>query len=148
MPWIVVGFSPQDSNLPLRAGCILGRAQMADDPAPPLPSLGRVDVPMAHLGRNGDGVAIPAVEPADGIVFEAKRPDVYTVRGDGAPIQVIANLLDPRQADINHSRLGDRETMAGTASRRFPMEPWALLLLIGALLLLAEWAAYTRRLTS
>ncbi len=151
VPWIVVGFSPQDSNLPLQPGFLVFLGNALDwltDPAPPLlRPLGRVDVPMAHAQvRDGAGLPVPAVETADGIVFEATRPDVYTVRGDGARIQVIANVLDPRQADINHSRLGDRESVAATASRQFPMEPWALLLLIGALLLLVEWAAYTRRL--
>ena len=62
--------------------------------------------------RDGRGAPVPALETTDGVVFEAQRPDVYTVIGEDRRIQVIANVLDPRQAEINRSRLGDRDVPA------------------------------------
>ena len=62
-------------------------------------------------------------------------------------VEVIANALDPRQAEINRSVLRDEQTVAEGAAQRRSVEPWALLLLVGVLLLMLEWAAYTRRVT-
>jgi hypothetical protein len=153
LPWIVVGFAPRDSNLPLQPGfpVFLGNAlDWLTEPSPALiRPLGTIEVPMPHAQvSDGKGAIVPVTETADGIAFAAAQPDVYTVRGDGPGIQVIANVLDPREADINNSRLRDRTSVTVAARHGWAVQPWALLLLIGALLLILDWAAYTRRIAA
>lgn len=153
LPWILVGFAPEDSNLPLQPGfpTFLGAALdwLTAPPPAPVRALGSIEVPVPHAQvRDGRGAAVPAVETADGIVFEAQRPDVYTVAGEGQRLQVIAGVLDPREAEINRSAFGDQAASSLPTGRLWSIEPVALLLLFAAGLLLIEWAAYTRRVTA
>jgi hypothetical protein len=151
--WILVGFAPEDSNLPLQPGfpTFLGTALdwLTAPPPAPVRALGSIEVsvPNAQV-RDGRGAAVPAVETTDGVVFEAQRPDVYTVAGEGQRLQVIAGVLDPREAEINRSAFGDQASASLPTLRQWSIEPVALLLLFAAGLLLIEWAAYTRRITT
>ncbi len=153
VPWILVGFAPEDSNLPLQPGfpTFLGAALdwLTAPPHAPVRALGSIEVPVPHAQvRDGRGAAVPAVETTDGVVFEAQRPDVYTVTGEGQRLQVIAGVLDPREAEINRSAFGDQASPSLPTFRQWSIEPVALLLLFAAGLLLLEWAAYTRRITT
>jgi len=78
---------------------------------------------------------------------DAARPDVYTVHSGARQVKVVANMLDPRVADINHSRFADRPAPEKTrpAVMRQPAAPWTVLLIFGLVILLLEWVAYTRR---
>ncbi len=152
-PWILVGFASQDSSLPLQPAfpVFLGNALdwLTEAPAPLVLPLGAIQVPVPGAQvRNSAGASVPVVETADGVMFEALQPDVYTAHGDGQRVEVIANVLDPRQADINRSPLRDEQAVAEAAAPERRIEPWVLLLLVCALLLMAEWAAYTRRVTA
>ena len=86
--------------------------------------------------------------PPDGIVFEAQRPDVYTAVAGNQRVQVIAGVLDPREAEINRTALGGEAFRLPATGRRGSVEPWMLLLLMAALLLLVEWTTYMRRVTT
>jgi hypothetical protein len=152
-PWILVGFAPQDSNLPLQPAfpVFLGNAlDWLTQAAPPLiRPLGAIEVAVSGAQvTDGAGAPVPVVETADGVLFEAMQPSVYTVQGDGRRVEVIANVLDPRRADINRSMLRDERTAAEVAAPTPRVEPWVFFLLVGALLLMVEWAAYTRRVTA
>jgi hypothetical protein len=153
-PWIVVGFAPQTSNLVLQPGfpVFVGNALawLSDVDPPAARGIGTVHVPLSNAYVvNGSGVRIASRPTPDGTVFEAARPDVYTVHAGTRQLKVVANVLDPRVADINHSRFTDRPPSSGSgaAAPRPSAEPWTLLLLLAAAFLLIEWTAYTRRVT-
>jgi hypothetical protein len=153
-PWIIVGFAPQSSNLALQPGfpIFVGNALAwlgEVDPAVAR-SIGTVHVPLANAYVvDGAGTRIASRPTPDGTVFEASRPDVYTVHAGPRQLKVVANLLDPRVADINHSRFVDRPPSNGTqpGGLKRSVEPWIFLLLIAVAFLLIEWTAYTRRVT-
>ncbi len=151
-PWIQVGFALQDSNFPLQPDfpVFLGNAlNWVNAPMPVLTrGLGSVEValPGAQV-RDGSGNSVAASATAQGVVFEASRPDVYTVSAPTGEIRVVANLTDPRYAQINRSRLSGGSAMAllGNASARpWNAELWVLLLLLAGAFLLVEWAVFTR----
>ena len=153
-PWIVVGFAPQASNLALRPGfpVFVGNALawLSDADPPTARAIGIVHVPLSGgYVVDGSGVRVASRATPDGIAFEAARPDVYTVHAGARQLKVVANILDPRVADINHSHFAERPPSdgSGAAAPRPPAEPWALLLLVGVAFLLIEWTAYTRRVT-
>ena len=152
-PWVVVGFAPQDSNLPLQTGfpVLLGTA--LDWLSASLPAvqhaLGSIEVALPHAQvRDGRGAPVSVTETADGVVFEAQRPDVYTAIAGAQRVQVIANVLDPREAQINRSIVAGGHLAATTTHQRWSIEPWTLLLLVAAVFLLLDWTAYVRRLTA
>ena len=79
-------------------------------------------------------------------MFDAQRPDVYTVLAERTSWRVVANVLDPRDADINATRF-DASQRGGVlrAAVHARIEPWTALVSIALLFLLIEWAAWTRR---
>jgi hypothetical protein len=153
-PWIIVGFAPQSSNLALQPGfpIFVGNALawLGDGDPSAARSIGTVHVPLINAYVvDGGGARIASRATPEGTAFEALRPDVYTVHAGSRQLKVVANLLDPRVADINHSRFVDRPPSIGQqpAGLRRSAEPWMLLLLIATAFLLIEWTAYTRRVT-
>jgi hypothetical protein len=154
--WIKVGFALEDSNFPLQADfpVFLGNAlSWVTEPVPVLTrGLGSVEVALRQgQVRDGSGNPVAASATAQGIVFEARRPDVYTVSSPSGQVLVVANLPDPRYAMINSTRLSgsDAKAARGGASARFwNAELWMLLLLLAGALLLIEWAVFTRRLAA
>ena len=89
---------------------------------------------------------VTAAIPYMGYARQDRRPSSARV-----PItaKVVANMLDPRLADINHSRFVDRveSDVVRPAAVRGSAEPWIGFLLLGVVFLLLEGAAYTRRVT-
>jgi len=148
--WIVAGFSPEDSNFPLQPGfpVFLGNALNWLNESDPVVSttLGAFRVPMTGakvIDGKGDIVNTRAIPGAT--MFDAAQPDVYTAIADGRRLRVVANALDPRNADINTSRFSDQRagnTQIVDGSR---IEPWIALLVVGLIVLLVEWTAYARR---
>ena len=153
--WIQVGFALGDSNFQMQPGFVvfLGNAMhwLSSETAVLKRDLGAVEVPLRDAAvSDQDGNPVFATRTVTGTAFEARRPGVYTVTGAGSQLQVICNLLDPGYAQINRSRLGTQDTdrdHAGPSSNGWPIEGWALLLLLGTALLLADWAAFSRRVT-
>jgi hypothetical protein len=153
--WIKVGFSLEDSNFPLQADfpVFLGNALgWVTEPAPVLVrGLGSVEVALrGGQVRDGNGQPVPASATAQGIVFEARHADVYTVSSPNGGAWVVANVSDPRYSLINNTRLNgsDATTVGGETSPRFwNAELWMLLLVLAVAFLLAEWAVFTRRLS-
>lgn len=150
--WIQVGFALQDSNFPLHPDfpVFLGNAlSWVNAPIRVLArGLGGIEValPGAQV-RDGSGNSVAASVTAQGVVFEASRPDVYTVSAPSGEIRVVANVDDPRYAQINRSRLSgggssalQRDAPAGV----WNAELWALLLVLAGAFLLFEWAVFTR----
>ncbi len=150
--WIQVGFALHDSNFPLQPDfpVFLGNAlNWVSAPIPVLlRGLGSVEValPGAQV-RDGSGKSVAASVTAQGVVFEASRPDVYTVSAPSGETRVVANVSDPRYAQINHSRLSESGATAlqrDVPARVWNTELWALLLLLAGAFLLFEWAVFTR----
>jgi hypothetical protein len=83
----------------------------------------------------------------DATMFEAARPGLYTAQAAGRRLQVAAALLDPRLADINRSRFAGASRAELTAGS-IPLETWSSLVMIAIVLMLLDWAAYTRRITA
>jgi len=150
--WIQVGFALQDSNFPLQPDfpVFLGNAlSWVSAPIPVLTrGLGSVEVALSGAQvRDGSGISVAASVTAQGVVFEASRADVYTVSAPNGEILVVANLADPRYAQINRTRLsgGDATAVRRDASARsWNAELWVLLLLLAGAFLLFEWAVFTR----
>jgi hypothetical protein len=152
--WLMVGFSPQESNLPMQTGfpVFVGNALdwLIDAEPSPIHGIGMVHSSLFDATvTDGSGARVASRNTPEGTVFEAARPDVYTLRAQSQTRKVVANLIDTRVADINHSRFANRPASAAApvSVKRQPADPWAMLLWVAAALLLAEWAAYTRRIT-
>jgi hypothetical protein len=113
--------------------------------------LGSIEVGLrGGLVRDGSGHPVAASATAQGIVFEARHADVYTVSSPGGQVLVVANLSDPRYALINQTRVSgsDAAGVKGETSARFwNAELWMLLLLLATAFLLVEWTVFTRRLS-
>ena len=149
--WIQVGFALQDSNFPLQPDfpVFLGNAlNWVNAPIPVLArGMGSVEValPGAQV-RDGSGNSVASSATAQGVVFEASRPDVYTVSTPSREMRVVANVADPRYSQINRSNLSGGATalQLGESARALKAELWALLLLLAGAFLLFEWAVFTR----
>lgn len=153
--WIRVGFALADSNFQMQPGFIvfLGNAMhwLSSETTVLRRDLGTVEVPLKDAAvSDQDGNPVAATRTVAGTTFEAGRPGVYTATAAATRLQVICNLLDPNYAQINRSRLGTRDAdndHSQSSSSGWPIESWALLLLLGAALLLVDWAAFSRRVT-
>lgn len=153
--WIHVGFALGDSNFQLHPGFVvfLGNALhwLTSESGSLTRDLGTVEVPLTDAAvSDQDGNPVVATRTVAGTSFQATRPGVYTVTGAGRRLQVICNVLDPNYAQINRSRLGSQEAdrvHADSSSNGWPIEPWIVLLVLGAALLVADWATFSRRIT-
>jgi hypothetical protein len=150
-----LGFALQDSNLARQAWfpVFLGNAidWLSQMEVAVIHPLGAIEVPIRPASvHDGNGAPVPAVSTTHGTRFEAARPDIYTVRGEGRSVKVAVNSLEPRLSDINETRLAHIAGAAAPVSQPPRVGPEAgVWLLLAALLLLAvEWFAYMRRLTA
>ncbi|HWH49716.1 MAG TPA: BatA domain-containing protein [Burkholderiales bacterium] len=150
--WIQVGFALQDSNFQFQPDfpVFLGNAlSWVDAPASALSrKVGsvEVDLPGGEV-RDGGGNPVAASPTERGVVFEAARADVYTVSSPQDQVLVVANVADPRYAQINRTRFGRSDAGAGsveTTVGAWITELWAPLLLLAGAFLLLEWTMFTR----
>ncbi len=151
--WIIAGFVPNDSNLPLQPGfpIFLGNALnwLTETELVVSSSLGTIRVPMTDarvIDGKGEPVASRAIPGAT--IFDAAQPDVYTARANGRRVRIVANVLDPRNSDINVSRFGDQRAGEIRIAGDSRIEPWFALVAIALIFVLIEWAAYLRRLAT
>ena len=152
--WVNVGFALEDSNFALQADfpVFLGNAlSWVTEPMPVLMrGLGSIEVGLrGGQVRDGSGHPVGASATAQGIVFEARHADVYTVSSPSGKVLVVANLSDPRYALINQTRLSGSDAAGVKSETSAPFwnaELWMLLLLLAAAFLLVEWTVFTRRL--
>ncbi|HEX4985997.1 MAG TPA: hypothetical protein VFV71_07990 [Burkholderiales bacterium] len=153
--WIELSFDLQDSNFALHAGFPVFLANavdwMLDDAAVKPRALGTVHLPIAHARVLAvDGKDVPVQSVADGSLFEADAPGLYTAVGSDDRMRVAVNVLDRRVTGINRSVLGAsgpavHAVDGGGLSSGIDFA--GVLLLIAALLLLFDWWAWTRRIT-
>ena len=154
-PWIQVGFALQDSNFPLQPGfpVFLGAALnwLTRDYDSVSRDLGAIEVPMLDAKvSNRLGHPIAATHALGRTIFQAVSPDVFTIDGAGTQVRVVVNSLDPDYAQINRSRYANEasiHTANATSRAGWKAQPWVVLLVLGALLLLVEWFTFTRRVT-
>lgn len=151
--WIKLGFALADSNFALQPDfpVFLGNAiAWLSAPAPVLARGlgGVVEVPLPHAQvLDGSGSPVLAAATDRGVMFEAPRPDVYTVSTPGSEVLVVANVPYPRAVLINATRLQADPGIpgAGPSSRFWRTELWVALLLCAFVLLLIDWAVAARR---
>ena len=151
--WIAAGFRPDDSNFPLQPGfpVFLGNALkwLTDTEVAISSSIGPIQVPIENAKIiDGKGAIVPSHSIPGATTFDAIQPDVYTARSGDRRIYVVANVLDPRDAEINDSRFaevsGEAKGIVGSST----IEPWFALIFVALLVLLIEWVAYLRRLST
>lgn len=148
--WIVAGFAPQASNLPLQPGfpVFLGNALnwLAETEPVVSGALGTIRIPLINAQViDGKGEVVASREIPGATIFDAAAPDVYTARANGQRVRVVANVLDPRNSDINLSRYANESTAELAISASSRIEPWFALVVIALILVLIEWVAYVRR---
>jgi hypothetical protein len=151
--WVHVGFAPGESNFRLQPGfvALLGNALhwLTRDAALMNKGLGNVEIPLpSAIVKDPEGRVVMTMSTPGGTLFQATRPGVYVAESEGNRMQVLCNLLDAHTAQINHSRLGGTGSAVPEPAdlpKRWPLDPWALLLLFGAVLLMVDWAAINRR---
>ena len=150
-PWIAIGFLSSQSDLPLQPGfaVLLGNALAQLTAATPVRTepLGavRVALPDAEV-RDGQGHLVESRTAAGVTIFDAQRPDLYTLRSGNARVLVAASLLDSHLADVNASRFANAPAPVA-APPGLPLERWVLAVLACMALLMFDWAAYVRRVT-
>lgn len=150
--WVVAGFAPRDSNLPLQPDfpVFLGNALnwLTESEPDVSASLGAIRIPLANAKvTDGNGAVVASRAIPGATMFDAVQPDVYTARADGRRIRIVANVLDPRDADINVSRFSTKSGGAIRVTGRSRIEPWFALAALAFIFLLVEWVAYVRRLS-
>jgi Aerotolerance regulator N-terminal len=155
-PWVHVGFAPEESNFHLQPGFVafLGNTVhwLTRDTTLVNKSLGNVEIPLPGASvKNPQGMAVATTATPAGTLFQATRPGVYIAESDGHRLRVICNLLDPHAGQINRSRLDGTVSAAEKPAdlpARWPLDPWAFLLLFAAMLLVADWATFNRRIAA
>lgn len=115
---------------------------------------GRVEVPLPGARITDlDGAVVPSWQLMGRTVFEADRPGLYTATTGDHRLHVAVNAVDLSVSEINASPLPaevpDPVFGAVTAVERSSglEELWMMLLTGAALLVVAEWWTYHRRLT-
>jgi hypothetical protein len=150
-PWIAVAFGSSDSDLPLQPGftVFLGKvlARLAGSEVAPTEPLGPVRVALADAEViDGAGRRVERRSAPGATIFEAVRPDIYTARTAGVRMQIVAAVLDPLRAEANRSAFPE-DLRPVEAASALPIERPVVIALACIVLLLVDWAAFTRRLT-
>ncbi len=148
--WIAAGFSPEDSNLSVQPGfpVFLGNALrwLVDTDPVMSTGLGNVQVPMPQARvLDGAGKVVRTHAFGAATLFDATRPDVYTAIGDDGKVRIVANVLDPRDADINVSRFENASSDGGRVTNMARIEPWIALVVFAMIVMAVEWLAWARR---
>jgi hypothetical protein len=148
--WIVAGFSPEDSNLSLQPGLpiFLGNALrwLTEADAVMSTGLGSVHVPLAKARIvDGAGMILQTSAFGGATLFDATQPDVYTAVAGKESVRIVANVLDPRDADINVSRFESTGSGGGRVTNMARIEPWLALVVFAMIMMLVEWLAWARR---
>lgn len=150
-----LGFAVEDSNFALQAGfpVFLGNtlAWLTQQAVPQARELGEVSVPgVAGEVVDAQSGPVAAFHDASRTRFTARTPGLYTVTQQGRRVQVLVNGFDPARSRINDSVLPPQQLTPLLADHRRHVpraEFWTLLLGGVALLLLVQWASFTRKAT-
>ena len=152
--WIATGFALGDSNFAMQSSFPVFLGSALDWLAVGVPTqahgLGQVEVPFADAKVTGlDGRPVATLSVAGATVFEADRPDVFTVASSAGTSRVVANVIDPQFSAINRSRFSTKTAPPARAlsAPRFAFEPWVALIAVAVALLSFEWLTYTRHVT-
>ncbi len=147
-------FGLEDSNFALHAEfpLFLGNALdwLAGERGAFAAGLGVVEVPVQKarvVAPDGTELATQAVP--GGTLFEVHEPGMFTAVSASQRLRVAANLLDRRVTDVNRSPLSPLRPseIEPAQAARFPLDPWAALLLVSMFLLVFEWWTWNRRVT-
>lgn len=148
--WIV-GFAPVDSDLPGHAGfpILIGSAieWLTASSEVLIRPAGHVDVPVRDATVfDGAGRRVPTRSFGSRTMFEAVSPGVFTVRSMDREIRVVTAPPGETASAINAATTGPAPAVAQVPPWHLPVrDPTVALLVGGWLLLLVEWATWTRR---
>lgn len=152
--WVRLGFALEDSNLQFQADfpVFLGAALRWLTAS--VPSQTRGIGPIEVIARDAtvtdlDGNKIQSLSSGSRAVFAANRPNVFSIKTGTREFKLVANVVDPKFAEINNSRLADapRYMPAAAPAPVSNWHPWMLLLLVATVLLAVEALLYHRRIT-
>lgn len=149
---LAVGFALEDSAFAATASfpVLLANAVqwLSDEPPAVVREPGTITVPMENARIFTPGGETPPVRHVPGATLvEAREATLFTAESSQGRMRVIAQSLDAARSDVNASRLAATalpDTARGAGSTA---PPWLWLLALGALLMLAEWFAWNRRVT-
>lgn len=153
---VAVGFAIQDSNFAVKSSfpVFLSNtlAWLASEAAPMHRAVGPVNLPLAEARVRGlEAGPVDTRFVPGATLFTATAPDFFTAESGGRRVRVLVNVLDPAVTDVNASRLagtGDRAADDAVAAEASPRTaPWLVLLALVAVLMMAEWWTYHRRVT-
>jgi hypothetical protein len=154
-----VAFALEDSNFPLQPGfpIFLSNALswMMDEHVALPNAPGRVEVPLAAAAVTDlEGTEIATWPLADRTVFVAEGPGLYTAERGNRRLRVAVNVADPRRSAVNATAFGPGVAATSVSGGLTAVQPrgwgdelWILLLTVAAVLIIAEWFTYHRRLT-
>ena len=156
---IRVSFALEDSNLPLQPGFPIfisnALSWMMDEQTALTSIPGRVEVPLpAASVRDLEGNEATTWPLADRTVFVADEPGLYTATRGPRRLRVAVNLANRERSGVNATSFGPNEQTGSISQSAGVVQPsgwgdelWVLLLTIAAMLVIAEWFTYHRRLT-
>jgi len=151
---VATGFGWSDAppslqaHLPVFLGNVLGWLTGGRDILRAAP--GTIEVPLADAQvRDGSGAAVAARTLGTRTVFDAARPDVFTVTAGARTTRVVVQPADPRHAQINRSALSAASANAPVGGPRVWLPgAWPALVLLACVLLGVDWLLYARRVTA
>jgi len=136
------------AQLPVFLGNALGWLTGGRDVVRAAAGTVEVALPDAQVS-DGSGAPVAARSVGATTVFDAPRPDVFTVRAGAQSVQVAVQPAAPERAFINDSALAPRvPDGTGTAGAASLPGAWLVLALIAAVLLAIDWLLYVRRVTA
>jgi Ca-activated chloride channel family protein len=149
----LLSFALADSNFALQPSfpAFLANAVewLTREPRASAYRLGQVNLPLTGARvLDLDGREVATREVPGATVFDAAKPGLYTAVARDQRVRVAVNLLDPRVTSINRGRFTQATPPAAHDARAtWAIDPWMLLLVLAAGLLLLEWWAYHHRVT-
>ncbi len=151
---VVTGFGWNDAPpslqayLPVFLGNALGWLTGGRDVVRAAPGSIEVALPDAQVS-DGSGAPVAARTVGASTVFQAARPDVFTVRAGARTMQVAVQPADPEHALINRTALSPG-SMSAPVSATAPALPgmWPVLALLACVLLTIDWVLHVQRVTA
>ena len=151
---VTTGFAWNDApptlqaHLPVFLGNAIGWLTGGRDVVRARPGTVELPLPDAQI-RDGGGAPVAARTVGARTVFDADRPDVFTVTAGARTTRVVVQPADPRHAQINRTALPAASASASIAAPGTTLSgAWPALVLLACVLLAVDWLLYARRVTA
>ena len=160
---ILVGFALRRSNWPLEISYAVflqnaldhltlarsGQSSIVHLPGRPIPVRLLPGAEELVVSTDGESIRIPADSTGAAVAPAFTRVGLHRLDNAAEPYgRVAVSLLSDAESDLQPAddlRVNAQSVVAGAADRSVPKPLWPLFVAIAALLLVAEWLAYCRR---